>query len=331
MGINYPNGIDTFNEPSLPEYTSLSSAGTGTRAHVEHHRDLGDAVEALQAHAAKRGHDHSGDATDTAKGARLSWKNTHEASAPVTTLAAAQAYADTDLSALSVHHTLATNLPTSGTTGQYQAAPGHHTHDYTTLTNIPWRVYATKPSTAADGALVYETDTNCFWVRRSGSWVLLPMGNRPICRLRQQQPQYVNKTTGSPLTWDTEEENNLASFGVTLALPGSEIPIPVPGLYHVEAVMQWDSRLVPDEAYVAVLLAGQETGIRQQQWIRGNGIQPGFSQSVAVAGYLRVLTAGQAVRVKVAAGGATVLDQIASLFEPSSRVQSRIDLIYISP
>ena len=37
MAVNYPGSLDSFNEPSLPEYTSLSSAGDGTRAHVEHH------------------------------------------------------------------------------------------------------------------------------------------------------------------------------------------------------------------------------------------------------------------------------------------------------
>ena len=41
MPSNYPNGAnggrDTFNEPSSPEFTPLSSAGQyGTRNHVEH-------------------------------------------------------------------------------------------------------------------------------------------------------------------------------------------------------------------------------------------------------------------------------------------------------
>ena len=39
----FPGGNDIFTEPSTPETTPLSSSGTGTRNHAEHHRDLGDA------------------------------------------------------------------------------------------------------------------------------------------------------------------------------------------------------------------------------------------------------------------------------------------------
>lgn len=154
MAIDYPNGTDTFNEPSLPEYTSLSSAGTGTRAHVDHHRDLGDAVEALQRHAAKKGHDHSGDGDDTSKGAKLSWLNTHQPAAAAGSLGAARGYSDTDLGELSIHHTLGT--------GEYQAAPGNHNHQYNTLLGIPLQacLSSSRPVSPTAGMLIYETDTN---------------------------------------------------------------------------------------------------------------------------------------------------------------------------
>ena len=48
MPTSFPGGFDTFNEPTIPEETTLSSAGTGSRNHTEHHRDLGDAVEAIE-------------------------------------------------------------------------------------------------------------------------------------------------------------------------------------------------------------------------------------------------------------------------------------------
>lgn len=60
MGIVYPEHIDSFSVPGLPEDTSLSSAGTSTRNHTESHQDLGLAVVAIEANAAQLGHDHSG-------------------------------------------------------------------------------------------------------------------------------------------------------------------------------------------------------------------------------------------------------------------------------
>lgn len=141
MATNYPGGLDVFGEPSAPEFTSLSSAGSTNRNHVEHHRDLGDAIEALQAHAAQRGHDHSGDTTNTARGSRLKQVNTHEE-------------ADTDASTLALHHTLGP--------GQYQAAPGNHNHLYNTLLGIPLQACTstTRPVNPSPGMLIYETDTN---------------------------------------------------------------------------------------------------------------------------------------------------------------------------
>src|ERR1700756_1567701 len=60
MGIVYPDNIDSFSVPGLPEDTSLSSAGTSTRNHTESHQDLGLAVVALETNAAQLSHDHSG-------------------------------------------------------------------------------------------------------------------------------------------------------------------------------------------------------------------------------------------------------------------------------
>lgn len=307
MAVNYPNGIDAFNEPSLPEYTPLSSAGTGTRAHVEHHHDLGQAVVALQTHAAKRGHDHSGDANDTSKGAKLSQANTHE-------------NADTDTSG-GIHHTLGT--------GANQAARGNHNHDYNTLTNIPWTVVASKPTSAADNTLVYEIGTNAFWVRRSGSWVLLPLGARPTCRLRQTTAQTISKTgDGTLLNWQEVLED---TFGYFSSGAPSAVTVSVPGLYHVEAAMQWDAAAVPDAGLVIIRLDNEETTIREQRALRGNGLVPGFSQTIGVSGYIRVANPGQVISVRVKTGGATILSSLLSLIDPASKVQSRIDVTYVSP
>jgi hypothetical protein len=170
---NYPNGnnsalgpagADDFRVTTNPAGTSLSQSGPGSdgRNHAQSHEDMGDAIQALQEHASVKTHDHSGDNTDRTKGGKLAWANTHQTAAAPTTLTAAQALADTDDSALAIHHTLATSLPTSGTAGQFQAAPGHHTHSYPTLIDTPLR-YCTsdsRPSGVPLGTMIYETDKN---------------------------------------------------------------------------------------------------------------------------------------------------------------------------
>jgi hypothetical protein len=49
MAVSFPTSLDTFTEPSTPSSTALSSAGDGSRDHITHHTDLGNAVEALEA------------------------------------------------------------------------------------------------------------------------------------------------------------------------------------------------------------------------------------------------------------------------------------------
>ena len=88
MAINYPGGIDSFPVPSLPEDTSLSEAGSGTRNHTEHHADLGAAVVALEENAALKTHNHSGGDN----GSKLAQSNTHES-------------VDTDTATSAIHHT----------------------------------------------------------------------------------------------------------------------------------------------------------------------------------------------------------------------------------
>lgn len=50
MASNFPTSKDTFAQPTDPSTAALSSAGAGgnTRPHLEHHRDLGDVLEAVQ-------------------------------------------------------------------------------------------------------------------------------------------------------------------------------------------------------------------------------------------------------------------------------------------
>lgn len=139
----YPGGFDTFNVPTEPESTSLSSAGSSTRDHPEWHDDAGTAIVALEHNAALKGHDHSGDTSDVHKGTKLLQANTHETP-------------DTNVSTSSLHHTLGTN-PT-------QAAAGNHAHDYSggTIFNKPFFLCQSnnRPTTPAIGTMIWEQDTN---------------------------------------------------------------------------------------------------------------------------------------------------------------------------
>lgn len=139
----YPGNLDSFSVPAEPESTSLSSAGSGTRDHPEWHDDAGTAIMALQANAAVKEHDHSGDGSDRKKGAKLTQANTHQSP-------------DTDVAANSLHHTLGT--------GATQAAAGNHAHDYNggTIFNKPFFLCQSnnRPVNPALGTMIYEQDTN---------------------------------------------------------------------------------------------------------------------------------------------------------------------------
>ena len=159
MPTNYPfggnGGLDEFIEPTTPETTPLSQAGTGNFNHTESHTNMGDAIVALETYSTLKTHDHSGatgSPADRAKGYKLSQANTHE-------------NADTDSSPTAKHHTLGP--------GGNQAAPGDHNHDYNNLLNTPIRLCtsSTRPVGATPGTMIYETDTNRFrvWSRFTAS------------------------------------------------------------------------------------------------------------------------------------------------------------------
>lgn len=208
MGIVYPGGIDSFSEPSLPESTPLSEAGTGTRNHVEHHHDLGNAVVALEQNAAFKSHDHSGDGS-TAHGNKLDQANTHQ-------------NVDTDSSASSIHHTLAVrNAADLGiidgniAAGQWKAAAFNHTHDFNgpSILNQPMRICTstTRPQNPAYGTMIYETDSNIVrvWAKIGNTgllpptsngtpyWQILPVANVPLFQAESRMiqeliPVYLN-------------------------------------------------------------------------------------------------------------------------------------------
>lgn len=107
MATNYPGSSDVFNVPNTPASTPLSSSGSGSRNHVDHHRDLGDAVTAIQNNVTKTTHTHDGVGLN---GPKLNQSVTHQ-------------NPDTDLTVGSLHHTID---PTQ--TSPTKAAAANHTH-----------------------------------------------------------------------------------------------------------------------------------------------------------------------------------------------------------
>ncbi|HEY6019035.1 MAG TPA: hypothetical protein VIY48_03820 [Candidatus Paceibacterota bacterium] len=105
MSTLFPGANDSFSEPSAPASTPLNNAGGSGRDHDVSHRDLGDAIMAMQAEATLLVHTHDG--ATARHGSKLTQANTHQS-------------VDTDSGATAIHHTIGT--------GANQGAAGNHTH-----------------------------------------------------------------------------------------------------------------------------------------------------------------------------------------------------------
>lgn len=312
MPTNFPGGFDTFNEPSIPEETTLSSAGTGSRNHPEHHRDLGDAIEAIEHNVSLKDHNHAGGSGDHDT-PQLDQANTH-------------GHPDTDSGSAALHHTLGSAAG--------QAAPGNHVHP-AYVVNYQICTSTTRPASPFLGLQIFETDTGAIriWAQfppaGSPSWRVLPMAMVPIVRLRQSAKQKLF-SNGTIMEWQEELEDPFGFFDKTTSL--TNIRMKEAGLYQIEATVQWDPFSCPDTGLITLCVNGVETTVRSQQYLRGGTLyQPGFSQTLMLAGKLRfnpndVLTAKIQYVVPTA-----LLNDIFSFFDVDNKVNSRIDITYLSP
>jgi hypothetical protein len=105
MPTLFPGANDVFNVPSTPTTTKLGNKGDSDRTHTQNHRDLGDALVAMQAEATLKIHTH--DSATFRHGNKLAQANTHQSP-------------DTDSGTTSLHHTIGV--------GANQYASGTHTH-----------------------------------------------------------------------------------------------------------------------------------------------------------------------------------------------------------
>lgn len=147
MPTNFPAGSDNFSEPNSPGSTALSSSGTGSRNHVQHHRDAGDAVQAMQAQATLLVHSHDG---STARhGSKLDQANTHQSP-------------DTDSSTSALHHTLGSGAnqiaPANHNDQEPWASTTHEAPDYRPVGSIFMSTVSTNPTSFFGGTWVAIED-----------------------------------------------------------------------------------------------------------------------------------------------------------------------------
>lgn len=332
-GVNYPNGLDVFSVPTNPSQTPLSSAGSSSRDHVESHRDLGIAIQALERNAAQLSHDHGGGSGGFAT-QQLLQQNTHQSP-------------DTDAAASSLHHTVGPAATPTNFNGKYQAAPSFHTHDYldypnqpSTILNRPYFLCTsvTRPAAPAIGTMIYESDTNRMrvWAAISRStpiWQLLPVANVPKLRLLQTQGQTLNPG-GTTISFQEVDEDTFGFFSPTSS--PSIINVSESGLYHVNAAVQWSPQICPDVAHIRLYLNNAPTVIQHWQFLRGNTFTPGFSQTMTISGLIRLnggdqLTLGADYKFSggwLGQGIATVLSWF-GLNQDADRTGSRFELAFL--
>lgn len=159
-------------------------------------------------------------------------------------------------------------------------------------------------------------------------WSLLSSAQTPCLIMSQQKTRQNFATTGTNLTFDTVTVDN---FGMYSPNSPSQIRIQESGLYHIDASSQWDPAVVPNIAGIVVMLNGQRTGLQTQQWLQWNNMQPGFSQTVAVTGKMR-LAVNDILTIQVFfVGGSQLLTDIYSFIDINNGVFSHCEIGYLSP
>lgn len=159
-------------------------------------------------------------------------------------------------------------------------------------------------------------------------WQLMPVASIPIVRLRQSMAQQI-LDDGTYIQWGEELEDSFDYFNPTSP---SSINIADPGLYHLDVGIQWNSRGTPENGTIIACINGVETDLRNSgyQKIGNASADSGFSQTLALSGKIR-LAANDVLSIKVKHSSSGFITQILSFFDRPSKVNSRMDLIYVSP
>lgn len=168
-------------------------------------------------------------------------------------------------------------------------------------------------------------------------WQLMG-GSVPVVRLRQATTQQLSNS-GTIVTWNEVLEDPFGFFNPQAS--NTNIVIKEPGVYQVEAALQWDPQYVPDIARVVFCLNGVETTIKHQAQMRGGGGgifvpfpwngPPGISQTMYVSGKIR-FAANDVLTLKASyTAASSLLALIFSYWESASNIKSRIDVSFISP
>lgn len=185
MATKFPGQSDDLNlVTTQPDVVPLSqgdvSGGPATRAHADHHRDMGEAIVTIQNIVARHDHDHSGDTAVTnkpglRKGNKLKQANTHE-------------QADTDNSASSIHHTLGW--------GTYQSAPGGNTDSR--LNDLSDKAQLLQDLTQHNPLKVFDTFAQMNTWRSSASAKSLSPTKQVVAYVKDRDAFYLMVSSASP-------------------------------------------------------------------------------------------------------------------------------------
>ena len=308
----FPATNDVFTVPSDPENTPLSSAGDGTRDLTQSIGDQGAAIMGLEGLTALKTHNHAGGADGTHI---LPQSSTH-------------AVPDTDTALTSIHHTLGR--------GANQAAPGNLQLDYAAsrpdILNRPYLICDSldRPPSPFPGLMIFETDTNFLriWADTGSgyAWQLIPFLQVPTVQLQQARPQALHTPGWIELLWDdiVDDVGNLFNSAVDAA----QIIVADAGLYATNLAVQFDPAIAPNVASVALFVNNSLSSIQSNVFQRGENYIPGFSQTVAAQGPIR-LNSGDVVTGAVSYVASQGLGVVNTFVDQANSLTSRMGLTFL--
>lgn len=158
-------------------------------------------------------------------------------------------------------------------------------------------------------------------------WQLLPVAAMPVVRLRQSINQTINPA-GTFVQWTEELED---SFGFFNTNNNTSLVITEPGLYHLTVGIQWNPNAVPENASALAVVNNIDTDLINTAFQKvGTSLSPaGFYQTLTLSGKIR-LAAGDNLKIKVKTQNTGLL-QFLSFFDRAAKINSRLDLTYVSP
>ena len=164
-------------------------------------------------------------------------------------------------------------------------------------------------------------------------WQLLPTASVPIVRLRQNSTPQQIAAAGTLIRWGSGATGELEdNFNYYNPATPSSITITESGLYHLNVGIQWNTSLAPELGTVVACIGVVEQDLLNTAYQKvGTALSPvNWSQTLALSGKIR-LAVGDVLSIKVKHSATNLINQILSYIDGPSKINSRLDLIYVSP